>query len=204
MKAIRLLFFGLVLVGLTARPAAGQEQGRMVGTVTDAQNAVLPGVTVTATSPSLIGTQSAVTEADGKYRFPALPSGRYALTFELSGFQTVKRENILITLGQTTTLDMQLPLATLQGSVTVTGESPVIDLQSTKVGSEFSAEKLASIPSATDLWAALSQAPGVRMLGFDVGGSHKSQQTGYESFGVRNQNRVVTDGVDTTEGTGAA
>ena len=86
----------------------------------------------------------------------------------------------------------------------VTSESPVVDLQSTKVGVEFSAEKLAAIPSATDLWAALGQAPGVRMLGFDVGGSHKSQQTGYESFGVRDQNRVVTDGVDTTEGTGGA
>ncbi len=82
----------------------------------------------------------------------------------------------------------------------VTSESPVVDLQSTKVGVEFSAEKLAAIPSATDLWAALGQAPGVRMLGFDVGGSHKSQQVGYESFGVRGQNRVMTEGVDTTEG----
>lgn len=188
-----------------AVPANAQlEQGRLVGTVTDAQGAVLPGVTVTATSPALIGSQSAVTESDGQFRFPALPSGSYVLQFELSGFQTVRRENIVLALGQTLTVDSQLQIATLQETVTVTSESPVVDLESTKVGSDFSGEKLVGVPSATDLWATLSQAPGVRMQGFDVGGSHKSQQTGYESFGVRGQNRVMTDGVDTTEGQNGA
>ena len=186
-------------------PANAQiEQGRLTGIVTDAQGAVLPGVTVTATSPALIGTQTTITESDGRYRFPSLPPGRYVLTYELSGFQTVRRENIVLALGQTLSVDMSLQLATLQETVTVTGESPLVDTQSTKVGSEFNAERLETIPSATDIWAALGQAPGVRMLGFDVGGSHKSQQVGYESFGVRNQNRVVTEGVDTTEGTGGA
>ena len=192
-------------VGLLVVPAFAQiEQGRLTGVVTDGQGAVLPGVTITATSPALIGTQTAVTEADGRYRFPSLPPGRYVLTYELSGFQTVRRENIVLALGQSLNVDMSLQLATLQETVTVTGESPLVDTQSTKVGSEFNAERLETVPSATDIWAALSQAPGVRMLGFDVGGSHKSQQVGYESFGVRNQNRVVTDGVDTTEGTGGA
>lgn len=170
----------------------------------DTQQGALPAVTVTAESPSLIGTQTTVTERDGRYRFPSLPPGRYVLTFELSGFQTVRRENIVFALGQALNVDISMPVATLQETVTVSAESPVVDVSSTKVGSEFSAEKLAVLPSATDIWAALGQAPGVRMLGFDVGGSHKSQQVGYESFGVRNQKRVVTDGVDTTEGTGGA
>jgi hypothetical protein len=65
-------------------------------------------------------------------------------------------------------------------------------------------EALIAVPNSTDVWAALGEAPGVQMLSFDVGGSHKSQQTGYESFGIRNQNRVLNDGVDTTEGTGGA
>jgi hypothetical protein len=196
------LLTGLLVV---ARPAAAQlEQGRLTGVVSDAQGAVLPGVTVTATSPSLLGANTAITEADGRYLFPSLPSGRYMLQFDLSGFQTVKRENVVLALGQTLSVDMQLQLATLQETVTVTSESPVVDVTTTRVGSDFSGEKLVGIPSATDLWATLAQAPGVRMLGFDTGGSHKSQQTGYESFGVRNQNRVVTDGVDTTEGTGGA
>jgi outer membrane receptor protein involved in Fe transport len=197
----------LVLVALAASawPAAAQvDQGRLTGIVSDSQGATLPGVTVVAQSPALIGTQTAVSENDGRYRFPALPPGRYTLTFELSGFQTTRRENIVLALGQTLNVDIQLAVATLQETVTVTAESPVVDITSTKIGSEFGSEKLAAIPSATDIWATLGQAPGVRMLGFDVGGSHKSQQTGYESFGVRNQNRVVTDGVDTTEGTGGA
>ena len=57
-------------------------------------------------------------------------------------------------------------------------------------------------PSATDVWAVLGQTAGVRMRGYDVGGSHKSQQSGYESFGIRDQNRVMSEGVDSTEGTG--
>jgi hypothetical protein len=110
----------------------------------------------------------------------------------------------VLALGQTLNVDAAMQVATLEETVTVSGQAPVVDTSSTAVGSVFNAEALASIPSATDLWATLSQAPGVRMLGFDVGGSHKSQQVGYESFGIRNQNQVVTDGVDTTEGTGGA
>jgi hypothetical protein len=193
-----------IMLGFAHEAAAQLEQGRLTGVVTDAQGAVLPGVTVTATSPALLGANTAITEADGRFLFPSLPSGRYMLQFELSGFRTVNRENIVLALGQTLSVDMQLQLASLQETVTVSAESPVVDVTTTRVGSDFSGEKLVGVPTATDLWAALAQAPGVRMLGFDTGGSHKSQQTGYESFGVRNQNRVVTDGVDTTEGTGGA
>src|SRR5438552_11314447 len=77
-------------------------------------------------------------------------------------------------------------------------------MQNTKVGTDFTSDKLVGVPTATDIWAVLGQASGVRMTGYDIGGSHKSQQSGYESFGIRNQNRVVNEGVDTTEGTGAA
>jgi hypothetical protein len=205
MKSLVRLVVAAGLCLVAASTALAQlEQGRLTGIVTDAQGAILPGVTVTATSPGLIGTQVAVTEVDGRYLFPSLPSGAYVLAFELTGFQTARRENIILALGQTLNVNLSLQLATLQETVTVTAESPVVDTSSTRVGSEFSGEKLVGIPSATDLWAALAQAPGVRMTGFDVGGSHKSQQVGYESFGVRNQNKVVTDGVDTTEGTGGA
>ena len=201
----RFVLLAMVLLALGATPALAQlEPGRLTGIVTDAQGAVLPGVTVIATSPSLIGKEVVVTEEDGRFLFPSLPSGTYTLTFELSGFKQVKRENIVLTLGRTFTVDMGLTVASIEETVTVTGESPLVDRTTTAVGNEFSAEKLAAVPSATDLWATLSQSPGVRMLGFDVGGSHKSQQVGYESFGIRNQNRVVTDNVDTTEGTGGA
>jgi hypothetical protein len=189
---------GVALLGLLvmACPASAQiEQARLNGTVTDAQGAVLPGVTVTARSASLIGGQTTVTEADGRFRFVALPGGTYAITFELTGFQTTVREGIVLRLGQTITVDSQLPVATLQESVTVTGESPVVDVTTTAVGTTFDAAKLAGIPSATDMWAVLSQAPGVRMQGYDVGGSHKSQAIGYEGFGVRGQSQFTIDGI---------
>ena len=175
----------LVALSLSAPAFAQLEQGRLTGFVTDAQGAALPGVTVTATSTALLGANTAITEVDGRYLFPSLPSGRYQLKFELAGFQTTIRENIVLALGQTLSLNMQMPIATLQESVTVTAESPIVDVTTTRIGSDFSGEKLVGIPSATDLWATLAQAPGVRMLGFDTGGSHKSQQTGYESFGPR-------------------
>jgi hypothetical protein len=176
----------------------------LTGTAKDAQGAVLPGVTVVATSPALLGTQTVTTEANGDYRFPNLPAGTYAITFELQGFQTFKRENIVLTTGQTLTVDATLQIASLQESVTVTSQSPVVDTQSTTVGYVQSLAQLKGVPTSTDLWGALAQTPGVRMQGVDVGGSHKSQQSGYDAFGITNQARVITDGVDTTEGSGGS
>ncbi|HEX3703029.1 MAG TPA: carboxypeptidase regulatory-like domain-containing protein [Vicinamibacterales bacterium] len=194
----------LLVVLLMAAPSGAQQTSNLTGVVTDAQSAVLPGVTVTATSPALIGTQTVVTEPNGSYRFATVPPGVYTLTFELSGFQTVKRANIVLALGQTLTVDTQLQVQSLQESVTVTAASPVVDTQTTSMGSTLTTAKLIGVPSATDLWSALARAPGVRMQGYDVGGSHKSEQSGYEAFGVRGQSRVVTEGVDTTEGSGGA
>lgn len=192
----RVVGCGLAGLLLSVAPAAAQiEQGRLLGTVTDAQAAVLPGVTVTARSAALIGLQTTVTEADGRFRFVALPGGTYDLTYELTGFQTLRREGIVLRLGQTLTVDGQLQVATLQESVTVTGESPVVDVTTTSVGATFDAEKLAGIPTATDMWAVLSQSPGVRMQGYDVGGSHKSQAINYEGFGVRGQSQFTIDGI---------
>ncbi len=194
----------VVAAGVASTAHAQNVSSRLTGVAKDAQGAVLPGVTVTATSPALIGTQVATTEANGTYQFPALPSGTYTLTFELSGFQSFRRQNIVLALNQTLNIDATLQVAALQESVTVTAESPVVDTQSTAVGNTFDTAKLVGVPTSTDLWGALAQTPGVRMQGFDVGGSHKSQQSGYNAFGISSQTRVVTDGVDTTEGQGGA
>jgi outer membrane receptor protein involved in Fe transport len=192
------LFAGLLATAVYAQIT----QGRLTGTVTDSQGAVLPGVTVTATSPALIGIRTTVTQADGKFMFPAMPTGVYKLTFELEGFKKVERDNISVTLGQTISFDAQLEVGALAESITVTGASPIIDTSTTKIGTSLKGDALIAVPNSTDVWGALSEAPGVRMQGFDVGGSHKSQQSGYESFGIQNQARVVTDGIDHTEGVG--
>jgi Carboxypeptidase regulatory-like domain/TonB dependent receptor len=205
MKRFKHCSLVLAMLAFFASSALAQmDQGHLTGTVTDAQNAVLPGVTVTATSPALMGGRTSITEADGKFKIGPVPAGVYTITYELSGFQTTKRTNIVLGLGQTLNVDGQLQVASLQETVTVSAQSPVVDMQSTKVGTDFTTEKLTGVPTATDIWAVLGQASGVRMNGFDVGGSHKSQQTGYESFGLRNQTRVLNDGVDTTEGTGGS
>ena len=96
-------------------------QGRLAGIVTDTQGAVLPGVTVTATSPALIGVRTAVTEADGKYLFPGMPSGTYKLAFELQGFRKMDRDNIVVVLGQTISADAQLQIGGVAENLTVTG-----------------------------------------------------------------------------------
>jgi hypothetical protein len=177
-------------------------QGRLTGSVTDAQGAVLPGVTVTATSPSLIGVQTTVTQADGRYIFPALPSGTYKVVFDLAGFRKVERDNIIVVLGQTISFDALLEVGGLAESITVTGASPIIDTSTTAIGTNLKGDELIAVPNSTDVWGALSESPGVRMQGFDVGGSHKSQQSGYEVFGIQSQARTVSDGVDHTEGVG--
>ena len=197
--AVLVLAFGILFA---ASALAQTTQGRLTGLVTDAQGAILPGVTVTVTSPALIGVQSTVTQPDGRFLFPALPTGLYKVVLELSGFQKLTRENVQVVLGQTISVDAQLPLASLAETVTVTGESPVIDVTTTKVGTSLKGDALIAVPNSTDVWGALSEAPGIRLQGFDVGGSHKSQQSGYESFGIQNQARVISDGVDHTEGVG--
>src|SRR5205809_3176621 len=198
-RCVVALAVGVIL----AAPASAQVgQGRLTGVANDAQGAVLPGVTVTVTSPALIGTRTAVTEADGKYLLVSLPSGTYKLTFDLQGFRQFIRENVQVVLGQTITVDAQLQIGGLAENVVVTGASPVVDVATTKVGTHLSGEELTGVPNSTDVWGALSEAPGVRLQGFDVGGSHKSQQSGYEVVGVQNQARVISDGVDHTEGVG--
>ena len=124
------LLIPLLTVWALAAPAAAQiDQGRLTGTVKDAQGGVLPGVTVTAKSPALIGTRSVVTESEGTYSMASLPSGEYELTFELAGFQSFKRSNIQLNLGQILTIDAALQVAALQESVTVSGASPVVDMR---------------------------------------------------------------------------
>jgi hypothetical protein len=205
MRLNRVTVFCLCVTLLAvAAPTFAQEfRGRINGTVTDNTGAVLPGVTVTASSPALIQPQVQVTGADGSYRFLALPPGVYAIDFELTGFQNVKRQDVRVIINQTLTVDQQLNVATLQETVTVTGQSPIVDTSTTSMGTNFTKELLTEIPNARDVWAAMSQAPGMQMTGFDVGGSNTGNQTGYRSYGMDTQNQTRMEGIDTTEGTAA-
>src|SRR5918992_2961034 len=187
-----------------AQGGGASSTGTIQGRVMDAQGAVLPGVTVTATSPSALGAQTSVTSETGNYRFPAVPSGTYTLTYELPGFTTVKREGIQITLGFTANVNVELALATLQETVTVTGDSPVIDTTATRVVQNFKLEQLQSIPNGRDMWSLLAVTPAVQMARIDVGGNRAGTQTDYRAYGQLGQVRVLIEGINTTEGTGGA
>ncbi len=201
---MRKLILFTLLVAWPSAALSQQIYGRLEGAANDAQGLVLPGVTVTLESAELVAPRSATTDVDGSYRFAQLVAGSYNMTFELGGFQTVVFEDITVVGGSTFEINATMDIATVAETVTVTGESPVVDVKTTGVSASFDTTQLEDVPSATDMWAVLQQSPGVRMRGYDVGGSHKSQQSGYETFGVRGQNRIINDGVNTTEGTGGA
>jgi hypothetical protein len=200
--ALKLAF--VAVLGSVALPAGAQDfRGRINGIVMDESGAVLPGVTVTATSPALIQPQVTTTGADGVYRLIALPAGIYQLEFVLAGLQTVKRGDIRVVINTTLTVDATMKVASLEESLTVTAESPVVDTSTTGVGTNFTKELLTEIPNARDVWAAMAQAPGLQMTGYDVGGSHAGTQTGYITYGIGDQNSTRIEGINTTEGTDA-
>jgi hypothetical protein len=209
---MRRIFRALTVVAILAATAASasaqgggaSSTGTIQGRVADASGGVLPGVTVTASSPSMIGTQTQVTNENGSYRFPAVPPGVYSLSFELPGFTGVKRAGIEVSLGFTANVNVEMSVATLQETVTVTGESPVIDTTATSVQQNFKLEQLNSIPNGRDMWALLAATPGVVMSRIDVGGNRAGTQTGYTAYGLNGQVRVSVEGINTTEGTGGA
>lgn len=209
MKRCLIGTFAIALIAALAGTAHAQgggasSTGTIQGRVVDAQGAVLPGVTVTATSPSMLGAQTTVTSETGNYRFPAVPPGAYAVTYELGGFNTMKREGIQITLGFTANVNVELGLATLQETVTVTGESPVIDTTATRIQQNFKMEQLQAMPNGRDMWALLAVTPAVQMARIDVGGNRAGTQTGYRAYGFNGQTRVLIEGINTTEGTSGA
>ena len=199
------LVIGLALPSASAAQGGGASStGTIQGRVADSSGAVLPGVTVSATSPSMIGSQTQVTNENGLYRFPAVPPGTYELTFELAGFNTMKRSGIQISLGFTATVNADLAVATLQETVTVSGASPVIDTSATRVQQNFKLEQLNTIPNGRDMWALLAATPGVVMSRIDVGGNRAGTQTGYTAYGLNGQVRTSVEGINTTEGTDGA
>jgi len=162
----RLLWVVMVVfaLGLTATAFAQSsvQTGNLNGTVKDETGAVLPGVTVTITSPAMIVPQL-VTQTDehGFFRFPAIPPGVYQVKFELEGFATLIRKGIVVSLGKTTTLNVAMKIAAVAETITVTGETPVVDKQSTTISVNFTTDLLRHLPSTRNMFSVFNFAPGV-------------------------------------------
>jgi len=161
-KRILFAFLAFVLVFPSLALSQSRETGAILGSVTDGQGASLPGVTVTVSSPNLMGTRSMVTDAEGNYRFPALPPGNYTVKAELDGFKTVVRENVRLTTTVRLAVDFILEQAAVQEEVTVVAQAPTIDVKSTESASvTLSNEILRNIPYSQFTADIVQLAPGV-------------------------------------------
>jgi hypothetical protein len=174
--------FGIVIasalvLGAPSRSVAQTQTGTITGTVTDEQNAVLPGVTVTLASPAIIRPQSSVTNERGAYGFIALPPGVYTLTFDLTGLASVSRQDIRVNVAVVTTVDQTMKVAAVSETVEVAGQSPSVDVKSTSKGTNFDSALLTAIPQAREIWSTVEQVPGSTEGGFNVGGAGSAQQT---------------------------
>jgi len=180
-------------------PAAAQISGGSVsGTVTDEQKAVLPGVTITLQGTDR--TQTAVTDEAGRFRFLNQPPGAYIVTVELAGFARVVREGIVVAVGRDADLPVQLRLAAVAETITVTGESPLVDTKVTGTATNFTTDELTKIPTSRDPFALMRSVPGVLVDRVNIGGNETGQQSNFASKGTRPQDASWTmDGIEITD-----
>jgi hypothetical protein len=184
------LTIGAVLATLLVPPAAWaqQQSGRIDGVVTDASGGVVPGVTVLLTGPATAPLE-VTTGAGGDYHFLNLAPAVYTVTAKLAGFGDVIRENVLVQTGTSAQIDLQLRPAGVTEAVTVTAETPMIDIRKTSTETTFDETTLQRIPTARDPWVLLQQVPGVLVDRVNVGGNESGQQSTFI--------RGASDGSDT-------
>src|SRR5947207_1401994 len=191
----------ILMAGVDAAFAQSVSSGTIEGTVKDESNAILPGVTVTVTSPQLqVGLLTQVSDAAGNYKFVDLPAGTYRLKAELTGFSTSVRDDLRLTVGFNARVDISLKLGALEEAVTVSGQSPVVDVTNTAASVAFTKEVLDSIPRGRDLQNIFAMAPGVTQAVADVGGSTMAQRQNLSSYGVLSQPKLQVEGMNITMG----
>jgi hypothetical protein len=186
-----------VLTCLVCAPAAALAQGSIAGIVRDTSGAVLPGVTVEASSASLIEkVRSAVTDGTGQYRIIDLRPGAYAVTFTLPGFSTVRREGIELTGSFTATVNAELRVGTREETTTVTGETPVVAVQNTARQQVMNKEVIDAIPAGRAQTALAVLVPGMVTGSQDVGGTNTLGFSPVQIHGGRTNNqRLMIDGL---------
>jgi len=177
------LLVALLLIASPLLLAQSRDTGAIVGTIIDDDNVPLPGVTVTITSPKMLGERSSITNADGQYRFPALPPGTYSVKANLEGFGTTIQENVRVSTTVRLTIDLVLSPTALEEEVTVIAESPTIDVKSTETASvTLNSEMLQNIPFSNFAMDIVNLAPGVS--GDVAYGASESTGVSYQIDGV--------------------
>jgi hypothetical protein len=178
-------------------PHAALAQSAIAGVVKDSSGAVLPGVTVEVASPALIEkVRSSITDDRGAYSVVDLRPGVYTITFTLPGFSTAKRENLELPSDFTATVNGELRVGALEETVTVSGASPVVDVQSTAKAQVITRDMLDSIPTAHTAQTVAALVSGVIMGTPDVGGSGAMNQNATTAHGFNSaQTTVLLDGI---------
>ena len=173
-----------MLLALTMTPSWALAQASIAGIVRDSSGAVLPGVTVEASSPALIEkVRSAVTDDSGQYRIVDLRPGTYAVTYTLAGFNTVRREGVELTGTFVASINVDLRVGAIEETVTVTGESPVVDVRNTQSEARISDDVLSAIPTGRQYFSLSALVPSVSTAGTDVGGSAGPAFSSFRSRG---------------------
>ena len=188
-------------IGVLAPAAALAQTSAIAGTVKDTSGAILPGVTVEVASPALIEkTRSSVTDGSGQYKVDALRPGTYSVTFSLPGFNTVKRDGIELTSDFTASINAEMKVGAVEETITVSAESPVVDVQNITTRTVMTRDVLDAIPTGRNIQAIGIMIPGTSLslggggaLSRDVGGSGNLQQSPL-------QYRGSADTVQTIEG----
>ncbi|HEY2153824.1 MAG TPA: carboxypeptidase regulatory-like domain-containing protein [Vicinamibacterales bacterium] len=178
-------------------PAAAHAQSTLTGVVKDASGAVLPGVTVEASSPALIEkTRSVTTDETGGYRLVDLRPGNYVLTFTLQGFAPLERQGLELPSNFTMTVNAEMKVGSLEETLTVTGASPIVDVQSTTKSQVLTRESLDAIPTGRTIQGMGQLVTGVSLNQPDIGGSKAMQQTYMSAHGAgSSQTTVQVDGL---------
>jgi Carboxypeptidase regulatory-like domain len=172
--------------------------GSISGSVKDESGGALPGATITLSSPSLQLRQLTQTaDANGNYQFVDLPLGVYSLKVELSGFSTLIRDDVRLNVGFNARMDLTMKVGAMEESVTVSGQSPVIDVKSTTTSTTLTYETLNEVPRGRDLAMIYSTAPGITLAGTpDVGGSNMANRQNIADGGVGLQPKLLLEGMN--------
>lgn len=188
----------LCAIVLIVLPAGASAQSTIAGLVTDTTGSVLPGVTVEAASPALIErVRTAVTDGQGRYSIVDLRPGVYTVSFSLAGFSVVKREAIQVASNTNVPINAQLRIGALEESITVSGQTPVVDVQTTARRQVLTREALDSIPTSRNFQQIGSLIPGVKMSAPDVGSANSMNMTTLSGHGLQGKETTYqVDGMD--------
>ena len=193
----------LAIVSLLPVTVAAQSAGALAGAITDSSGGVLPGVTVEAASPALIeGSRIAVSGGQGQYRLIDLRPGTYSITFTLPGFSTVIRDGLELNAGVTLNVDVALEVGSLSETITVSGATPVVDVQNTRTQTTLTAEVLKSVPVSPSMPGLAKLTLGIGMEsalgGGDAGGSKGEPIWGFNTVHGSPTGTTTIDGLRTS------